>query len=187
VKLTVTDDPHAGGTVVRATSPFAMIRGEAARLAVGVLLSLAYFLAPVFLAAALTLGVFVWSTVGFFIGYALGIGVAVSLVLWIAARFLMRLFDRTWLGIVLHLIAGAGAAVATFGVIAFARDGSFLPLSNGNSTANAQLAVVAFAGICSCLGWLSVRLNTKPRAYDDALDGHSFAELAELLDGPPKR
>ncbi|HEY1532133.1 MAG TPA: hypothetical protein VGF80_15035 [Galbitalea sp.] len=159
------------------------VRERLFRSAIGLLLAVAYFLAPVFVVATLTLGVLFWTTVGYLFAFAIVVGTAVAVPLWVVASALARRTACVAIGAVLFLVVGAVAAGIGFGILALGATGHFAPLDAlGARGENGVLVFTGYAAVCSMLGWLTVRLHATRPAYSDALGGHTFEELASLLE-----
>ncbi len=152
-----------------------------ARLGLGLVVALAYFVAPMLLIATFALGVLFWSVAAYVFGYVLGIGFALAVPLWLAAHGIQRREDRGWCGAILFLLAGAFPALLAFGHLALVDSGEFAPLSSlGADGATGVILLIGYAGICSSLGWLTVRVGTKESPYADALGGLDITQLVEL-------
>jgi len=153
------------------------------QLGFGLLLALAYFIAPVFVISILTLGVLFWTTVGYLGACALGLGLASAIPFWFFASRISMIRDSTRFGAVLFLFAGAASAICAFGLLAMTQSLTFAPLEGlGADDSGAVIVLTGYAAVCSMLGWLTIRWNARAPEYEDALGGHTFEELAHLID-----
>ncbi|HEX4442977.1 MAG TPA: hypothetical protein VHZ81_05350 [Galbitalea sp.] len=160
-----------------------MAMGELAHLGLGLLLAVAYFIAPVFVVGTLSLGVLLWTAFAWFVSYSLGYGLILAMPLWLVGGIVAKFVKRTWIGWLVFFIAGGLSATVGFGIAALGTDGTLDPhsaMALGGGTAIA--VVILYAALCSSLGWLTVRIGAKQRPYADALDGHTFEEIAAALE-----
>ena len=146
-----------------------------AQLAFGLLLALAYFIAPVFLVGALTVGILFWTTVSILSAYALGLGLLVAVPVWAIAGRVVARNDSVGVGFMVFFAAGAVSGILAFGLIYL--QGGLDAFGLGGA-----LVLTVYGAICSSLGWLTVTLHRTPPAFEDALGGHTFEDFAKLMD-----
>jgi hypothetical protein len=140
-------------------------------------------MAPVFVIATLTLGVFFWASAGYLAACAVGLGLVTAVPAWTVARLLFALRPKRWVGALLFALVGAASAIAAFGLISLAGNGQFAPLTAlGPAGGRGVMVLIGYAAICSCLGWLTVYVHRAADVYLDALGGHTFEEIARVID-----
>lgn len=153
----------------------------------GILLSVAFFMTPLFVIATLTLGVFFWASAGYLTACAVGLGLVVAIPSWAIARLLFAVHPKTWVGALVFAMAGAASASVAFGLISLGETGQFAFLAAfGAGGAYGVIVLIGYAAVCSWLGWLTIYLHRGAPAYQDALGGHTFEELARLIEASGK-
>jgi hypothetical protein len=100
----------------------------------------------------------------------------------LAGQALAHRYPRPWVGLLTFFGVGALTAYLAFGVFALIAQDRFQPFAALGAHSGPGVGIVlGLAGLCTMAGWATARKHSSPAAYEDALEGLDFAELAELI------